>query len=190
MLFRPFHRIRIRVIDQLIRGRRVQFNGRSINRYCTLRLSTKRVSSFLKRVTSFRLQGGLLNAPFVVPHLFIFRSRRRFIRTKITKYFRTPFVFLGRLCNEITIVGTNLRRHRFFKVFQTLFRVARTWVTTRNSFSFIMAFLANRSVRRNNFSQAILNCRSSTLSFYGTRECTIGGSRITRQLNRIFCLWV
>lgn len=113
---RPLHRVRVGVINELIRGRGVKLNCRRVHRDRPFRLASKGVFSLLTRIPSFWLEGSLFHLPFVVPYLFILRPYRRLFRSQVTFNFRTTFVFFSRFRHTISIVRANFRRNRIFKV--------------------------------------------------------------------------
>lgn len=190
VLFRPFNRIRVRVINELIRGRRVQFNGRDVNRDCPLGLSSKRVLRLLIGIPCLRLQGCLFDLLFVLPNLFVIRACRRIVRSQVSFNFRTPFMLFCRLRNAIAVIGTNFRRDRFFKVLQVLFRVVGPRIATRRGVTTVVSLLSKRCVWWNNFTHAIFDSRTSALTFNGARKGVFRGGRVTGEFNGVVCLWV
>lgn len=144
----------------------------------------------LVRVASFRLQGGLLNFLFVFPYLFVVRAGRRVFRSQVSLYLRTTFVFFGRFGRAIAVVGANFRCNGFLEVFEVLFRMVGARIAAGCGVPTVVSLLPKSCVRWHDFSYSIFDGRTGALSFNGTGECVFGWSWVSREFDRIVCLWV
>lgn len=193
-LFRPRSKLNIRIINKLIRRRRIQNLGRRLTRNRATTLTAKTRISQNIQVKTLRNIRHLLGLKIRIPtinnislNLRLTRFFRRNIRINIqinrffTSLIRSNSLLNGQTRHRLSILTRNLNIVRQ----QFLLRSTSNRTQNRANFTITRNLRSNRSLRRNKLARTIQTRSTSLHTKRRTRNRIVRGRTITMELTNL-----